>query len=529
MEPPLHKPAVGRGGDETMQPGEVRRIRRWLWAVLGVRSAEWPMPAEAERWGGDSRLACSELRQVLHELSSAGEVAVTDARAWAADAALAGERTPRSSIAESLGLSIRGLDGRLAKVDKAVGVRLQASEPPTTTRTDAVEELVAALSAAAAATARGDRVASEAFRHIAQSQGGDGQPSHGGDRTQRMRALRRARAAVARVALVPPPLPRLQPLRPGPLLAMPYTLHDDPDAAVAELHRAWRSGDVDCYPLLIDHACAQAPSVSRAGTGTRLLLLEVVTNILRDTESLLALAASTRWLREAAAALGPFDRQVTAAARSRAHILQLHGYLRPAATILDGLLHHLPRVQYATEVDRRFELIDLLLRRAKVEVARREHADLDGIARSLAHVSGMPEAVNHPLPVRLQLHFTALRIQRERSPGTRLLRQYEAGQAAVLDRTAVSEGAQPFAMVDTVLTCALLVGQGNSFVEYLLRDHLSPLAAAPAWANQFDRMRQRLSADSGRRSTPNYAVEVPLVPHPLRVEGTLPTSPRYRV
>lgn len=513
-----------------MQGKEIRRVRRWLWAALGVRSDERVVPAEAGRWGGDSRLACAELSQVLEALVRSGQVDAADARAWAADAALVGERRPKPSIAASLGLSVRGLDGRLAKLDEAIGATVALWEPPAPTEVDTIEGVVAALTAAATATVRGDRDASDAFRRIAQQHGGHSQFTKGGDRTRRMRALRQAKAAVVRIAQAPPALPRLQPLRTnGPLTVVPYTLHDEPNAAVTELRRAWTAGSVDSYPLLIDHASSRAPNVNRAGVATRLLLLEIITNILRDTESLLALPASTRWLREAMTALGPRDRQVVAAARTRAHILQLHGYLAPAADALDHLLHHLSYIRYATETERRFELIDLLLRRASVEVARREEANLDWISGALTRVSAIPEAAKHPLPARLQLHFVALRIHRERRPGARLRRQYESAQVMVLDRMATSSGAQPFAMVDTVLSCALLVGQGDPFIGHLLHDQLPRLGTEPAWANQFDRMRQRLTAANERGLTHSHTTDVPLVPHPLRVDGTLPTSPRYRV
>lgn len=531
---PLHKPAVSRVSDtahQTMRADSVRRVRRWLWAGLSVRTPRPDTPIEADRWHQNGQLACAELTDVLAELCRTGEVSAPDARAWAADTALHGQRHKKRAIAASLGLSVRGLDGRLARVDEAIGRCLERREP-LASAAEPSEQVVAALTAEVAATVSNDAASAAAFRAVAWEQSGRlGRPSgdaNGSDRTRRLRTLRRARAAVSRVAQLPT-LPRLQPLHPhSGLVMVPYALHDDPAAAVAELGRAWVDRAVDSYPLLIDNGFAKAPTLARAGARTRLRLLEIVANILRDTESLLTLPVTTMWLREATVALGPLDRQALAAARTRAHVLQLHGYLTPAAHTLDRVLRSVPHALYADEFDRRMELIHTALRRASVEVARREAADLASLSRILGRVSDMQESSLHPLLPRLQLHVVALEIAGQRWPTTRTRRRYETWQTVLSKRIATADSSHPLAILDTMITCALRVRQGDKYIHDLLEHHL-PHHAEPAWANLFDRMRQRLAEAQARGQIRSGAAAVPAVHHPLRVTGTLPVTSQYRI
>jgi hypothetical protein len=521
-----------------MQAEEVRSIRRWLWAELSVRPSGRPPPPAAARWMGDSQLACAEIKRALAMVREAGEVSPTDARAWAADATLDGQRRPKQEIAASLGLSPRGLGGRLTKVDAAIGRTLARWPSPQARHVvGPIEEVVAARTAEAAAVLDGELEVADAFHRVAGERGGEPSLSpraqRGTNRVRRSRALRSARRAVPRLAMRPPPIPRLQRTdSTDKLIAVPYVLHEEPAAAVAELERAWKAGAVHAYPVLIDNAFRQVPSLRRAGPALRLRLLEIVSDILRDTESLLTLPVATMWLREARAALGPHHRHVVAATRTRGHVLQLHGHLKLAAQALDGAVHLLQSVPFASEHDRRMEWIDLLMRRGKVEVARGSAANAELLEHLLALVHAAPEARTHPLPPRLQLHLLALRIQPESWPGSppkRLQQRYETSQMVLLDRVDRSTGSHPLAMLDTLLISALRTGEGDAFIEHLLDQRLASITADPAYGNQLHRMRQRL-VDARRRGVTRVDIAaVPETTPTLRVDGTLPDVPQYRV
>jgi hypothetical protein len=516
---------------------DVRELRRWVWAQLSVRATHRPVPAAAQRWGGDPLLACNDLAAVLLELCRDGAVTAEDARAWAADAALTGQRIRKESIAKELGLTIRGLGGRLARVDDALAGALNARMPPSPAgHPDEVEQTAAALTAAAVAVVEQRWELADAYQILARETAGlpmiDVSILRGKNRSKRSRALRSARAALPRSASMRPVLPRLQ--RPGgatPIDTISSSLHPEPGRALAELERAWHDGAANAYPLLIDHAIKLIPNVRSANPLSRLRLLEIVVNILRDTESLLAIPAATMWLRESLQVVGPYDRRIIAALRSRAHVMQLHGYLAIAARSLDEAIHRFRAIRYTSEADRRSEWIGLLTRRASVEVARGAAGDIGILTERLQQLSVLPEAANNPMMPRLQLHLQAAKIEAEGwhgSPSRPLREGYDKAQENVIRAIGSAQGAQPLAMVDTLLAAALRVGEGPKFLTWLMSDVLHPLGADIAWGNQFDRMRQRLRQTNGRVPHPDD-VALPMVESSLRVFGTVPTVAAYRV
>lgn len=514
-----------------MNAAEVRQVRRWLWETLATRRPPTDPPAAAGRWMGDHGSTCRELSRVLESLCEAGQLDRPTAMAWAVAAGIDGRKVTKQRLAANLGLtSIRALDGRLLKVDRLIASALVSDAPPVPIDAPSTAELlVAALTGAAAETLRGDLDAADAYRRVASEV--DGTSSYqtprrsSADRARRHRIVRRTRMALARIASRPPDIPRLQPLRnESRLVTFAYTLHDEPDGAVAELDRAWRNRSADAYPLLVDHAMRLVPNLERAGARARLHLLELVANIMRDTESVLALPVATRWLREALLAWGPANRQVVAAARTRAHILQLHGFLRSAASEFDCAIHSLSGIAFDTEHDRRMELIDLLMRRACVEVARGTGADLNLLAGHLARVSYISESADHPLPVRLQLHLMALQ-----SDSASRRRRYEKVQEDLIRRIPMLVGAQPLAAVDTLLMCALRTRQSKAFTTELIDKLLPPLGVAHAWWNQFDRMSMRLTFAREKGISAAAPELIPTCVNLLRVEGTLPALPEFRV
>jgi hypothetical protein len=170
------------------------------------------------------------------------------------------------------------------------------------------------------------------------------------------------------------------------------------------------------------------------------------------------------------------------------------------------------------------ELIDLLMRRACIEVARGAGANIDLLAAHLARVSYIPESADHPLPFRLQLHLLALQ-----SSSASRRRRYEKAQEDLIRRIPLLSGAQPFAAVDTLLVCALRTRQSKAFVAELLDRLLFPLGVVPAWWNQFDRMNKRLAFARERGVSTADPELIPTCVNPLRTEGTLPTLPDLRV
>jgi len=89
---------------------------------------------------------------------------------------------------------------------------------------------------------------------------------------------------------------------------------------------------------------------------------------LRDSESLLALEWSTAWLRTAERYLGDKDIQVVKTKRTRAHVLQLHGFLAVAGSELDATYRAMAHV-YVEREYRDAETVDLLLRHTSVDIA----------------------------------------------------------------------------------------------------------------------------------------------------------------
>jgi hypothetical protein len=300
---------------------------------------------------------------------------------------------------------------------------------------------------------------------------------------------------------------------------------------VAEFERAWANGAAEAYPILADHAFRLTPSLRVAGALPRLRLLEITVNVLRDTESLLAIPAGTMWLRESLQSVGDTDRRIIAALRGRAHILQLHGYLDVAARALDDAIHRFRDIRYTSQADRRLEWMGLVTRRVSVEVARGAAADIDMLTDQLGRLSAFDEAVDHPMLPRLQLHLQALKIAAEGwhgTPSRRLMHSYSRAQEKLIDSIARASGAQPLAMVDTLLDAALRVGEGGKLITWLMTEVLPPLGVDVAWGNQFDRMRQRLRQATRKVPDPDE-LGLPMVESKLRVAGTVPAKAAYRV
>ncbi|WP_328995539.1 hypothetical protein OG394_13005 [Kribbella sp. NBC_01245] len=520
-----------------MEGAELRQVRRWLWAELAVSRRPRGSPLAASRWAGDSVAAVRELRIALADAVAAGEVSAVDASVWAAAACLDGVRTSKAVLAAKLGLaSIRSLDARLDTVDQVLAGRLGAEGAAATIRPVAGEALaIAALSEAAVARSNGEVESAEAYERLArehQNLSTDGPRRSGADRVRRHRAGNRARPALARLATRLPAVPRLQPAgQDGRLTQLSYQLFDDAELAVGELDRAWRNSAAEAYPLLVDHAMRVTRPL-RPGERIRLHLLELVVNIVRDTDSALTLPVTTRWLREAVTGAGPASRAAVAATRSRAHVLQLHGHLDLARSELDRALAVFPMVRFDRLEDRWSEYMDLLLRRAAAELCLGAAADRELTARLVRRAKDVPGALASVQLARVELNLDVLRLDLggvRANANSALGRRYSRRQAQLVEALDVERGRFPLGALNSLVSAAVTVGQGATGIGELIERSLPRLDVQPAWANQFYRLRLILrEATAGRRRAVDPAI-VPLVPYAIRVEGTLPTAAKYLV
>jgi hypothetical protein len=413
----------------------MREVRRWLRDQLNARGPRHHNPDLSRRWRGDPIAAALEISELLAAVTAKGQLDARDGQAWADVAGLDGRRHPKSDVAEALKLSLRGLDLRLQHVDRVLERHLGSSpaQRPDTALRPSPDQLLF-LSAITRMHGHFD----EADGIYSAAADAEGVPTtvrrkpQGRDRTRRLRARSTAQTTATRrvrhlrLDVVPS-------IATEGLVAMPYTLYSDPYMAVEELRRAWKAGDVTSYPLLLSNACRLVPDLRTAGPALRLDLLEIGCNLLRDSESLLAIGWCRAWMQEARRAQGPRDIRIVKARRTLAHVLQLHGFLSSAATQLDRAIRELPKANVPAS-DASDELCDLLLRRSSVEVARTESANLR--YASLCVEQGLERAFPALRPglLRNRLQLASLyesRVRRRRSPGiTRGSAGYEQALAA---------------------------------------------------------------------------------------------------
>jgi hypothetical protein len=310
---------------------------------------------------------------------------------------------------------------------------------------------------------------------------------------------------------------------------LPYHLHKDPQLAVAELYRAWTNTDADAYALLIDHAFRVVRAIDR-GDPVRLHLLELVANILRDADSLLTLPVATRWLHEATVGPRVPNRPMIAAIRTRAHVLQVHGHLDLAAAEFERALAMLPSVRFDRPDDGWSEQVDLLLRRASVELCYAQRANTKRIDRWLHHVETLPAPANPLQVLRIELQLAALSLKADgRRHSPQAMRRYDANHDRLLGALSPGPGHFSLGALNTLVRVDLQVGESPTVVARLIEDWIPQLERVSAWANQFHRLTITMERASRRGRRPIDLDVVPRVPFALRVDGTLPTSPQFLV
>ncbi|XVV00973.1 hypothetical protein ACQPW3_26575 [Actinosynnema sp. CA-248983] len=506
----------------------IGEVRRWLWEQFNVRRDRRPRtPALAVTlWDGEPITAAHALKAGLAHLVHAGHTDPRDAVAWAKAASLDGRRTPRHEVAAALGVTERGLHNRVRRVDADLArhADVLARTPTSPSDEAAVQGLVESVRLRAAG--RHDEADGV---YSAAAEFGDVATRHrarnvGRDRTRRARAKHQARLGLPlRVGT----LPLVTGLFPGSdLVACGYRLADTPGEAVAELHRAWRAGDREALPLLLTHAARLVPDERVAGVQVRLALLEVGSNLLRDSESLLAVEWTTAWLDTARRRPGT-DLHTVKARRTRAHVLQLHGFHRVAARELDLAYRSLADVRAEREfVDA--EAVDVLLRRSSVEIAV-DRPDGTGplVDRAFHHD---PNEGLLPGLLRNRLHSASLREAADRGRRTFGGRRSSAYEQALDGLVAVMEtvpAPRRAAVLDTMITAATRVGDLATVrtavggIEDVLR------TAGP---NLLWRLKLHIASAArlpGLHDLADYTV--PITEDPLRLPHLIPHNPRNLV
>jgi hypothetical protein len=428
----------------------IREVRRWLRDQANIRPPARKPPALADLWNGDANDAAGALAVGLQRLVGLGRCTSEEAEAWSHSAALDGRRIPKETIAAALDRSIRGLDLRLALMDKALadlikaeGTSAPARRPSTTAMQilyeSARKRVLGSVDEADGFYGAAADIEGMALRNRARSQGRD--------RTRRARARRAAALRFARAPGLGIQLDRLSwatGTNPA-LAAVSCTLHEDALMALQELEDAWEKGEVLAYPLLLDNAARLIPDVRTAGVESRLRLLEIGCNVLRDSESLLALGWAMSWAYEARKYLGPSNIQVIIARRDLAHVLQLHGFLLSAARELDIAIEDLHGAGLSA-IHQRAHLTNLLIRRSSIEVAAGAAAQLPYAQSLIQKAIELQYEPLEPALTRNRLQLATLQYARVTGQVGFAVRDYSAARAGLFAgevRTGSQAGLSP--------------------------------------------------------------------------------------
>lgn len=444
-------------------------MRRWLWEQFNVRRDRSLRPPQlaVRLWTGDPIEAARSLRQCLITLVRTGQCERTDAAAWAKVASLQGKRTAKRVVAAQRGTGERGLHNRLLRVDAQLAELINtAGLPSTSSPLHPVDVVVQALVESGQARVHGRVDEADGLYQVAAEWAAvlPGRP-WGRDRTKRARARHQARAGLAlRAGQLAMPLD-LGPRQPDQVLVVsPYELSDEPRRAVDELRRAWQDQAREVVPILLAHAALVVGDDHVGGLDARLYVLEIGSNILRDSESLLTVPWSTAWLRTAQLHLPSTDLQLIKARRTRAHALQLHGFLDLAGLELDAARHAIGTA-HAEEEYLEAELVDLLLRRTSVDVAdnpRDHRQSRDRILEAFDHNPNqglLPGLLRNQ--VQLASHHDAMHRRRRTFGGTRST-DYEKALGELMTVLSRSEPAARITMWDTIIASATRLGDTDT-------------------------------------------------------------------
>jgi hypothetical protein len=316
-------------------------VRRWLWERFNVAHPHRsePPPLAATLWNGDPRSAIASLRLALADLVNDGGCDAANAQAWSAKASLEGHRMPTRDVAARIGLSVRGLDARVRAVDSLLA---QAAStvglPNVVTAWSDADRVIQHLVMTAVARDRGrDNVADGNYSAAAELAGlatAFRIKPVGRDRTVRNRVKSRALAASLETSAWLSRLESPQRSFSPSDIGLPGD-QADPGLLLDTLEAAWAGRAMDLVPTILAQAQQRIPSPTQAGRANHLRLLEIASNIFRDAESLDALRWTSLWIAAAERPSGSAVRARVNGHKTRAHVLQLHGFLSAARRELD--------------------------------------------------------------------------------------------------------------------------------------------------------------------------------------------------
>lgn len=536
---PLQEPAGPDGDDSALQvklirptqhvsDTEIGLTRRWLWEQFNVVEVRRP-PAPAlvrNLWNSDPIACAKSLRRALSLLILSGKCQKPDALTWGRAASLEGRKMPRAEIDSRLGLSTRAVDNHLRVVDRALATFGTRYGFPVVDPVEAVEPVVLGL--VESVLARGAGFDDEADGLYLAAAGLADVPTNallkpiGRNRTTRSRTRR---TASLRLQLAPSAeihaLVMEQSAKPGLVIAR-AELQDDPDLALDTLERSWRSGDLPSLPLVLRRAMDLVPSASVGGLVRWLRLLELGSNVFRDAESLTALAWTSAWIGEVRSDDAVSMRAEINGRKTRAHVLQLHGFARAAARELDQALKafHLLRPEEIGDYEVLYE--DLLIRRAAVDAVMKDVAT--GRSRLLPIVaSGNASPLRLPA-FRQMLHmesvYTSEQLQRRVFAGRRS-RSYEAALMQLIGELSDPTGVD-LAALDSIIHSAIRVGDLETIRSAVESVDWPTVRGAP---NLTYRLSERLKVAARLPGLKDVAdISIPGVEHPLRMAGLVPRN-----
>ncbi|WP_231639199.1 hypothetical protein [Mycobacterium sp. Marseille-P9652] len=308
------------------------------------------------------------------------------------------------------------------------------------------------------------------------------------------------------------------------LVLVRSTLESEPAQAVGQLEHAWRIGEFAALPLLLDHALSIAPDPASVGPDLRGWLLEVGVNIYRDAESLMALTWTSTWIREATADDARARRIAANGRKTRAHVLQLHGFLDAARDELEAADAEF------SGVDR--EIGDYQIINADLQI---RSAALAAVAGDIAVARELLDAINDEAPdqmrlgaQRYRLHAESMAIARSRqrrsfSP-VRAAR-YEQALAEIDNVLPSVPVDRQLTVIDTVIGAALRVGDVGAIRAVVDRVDWAKAAAQP---NIEFRLAGRLRQASNLPSLEDLGdIHLRSEDHPLRQAGMVPRELKF--
>lgn len=527
---PLPEPALSN--NKSKQEGhlagsDVRELRRWLWSNFNVSSRHrLPTPASATLLGGsDPAAVAAALRSALADMVSRGACTPTDALAWSKLACLEGRRPRRAEVEKHLGLSARGLDKRLSAVDCQIasflstsGSHSHAPASPEAVVLYLLMESALALKTGHLDAADGLRAAARDFstgprRHITSPVG------TGRVERSRIRGLARRTASLAASAVGAEQLEALPKTWLGGSAA---AITQDPDQAISVLHQAWREGAPEALPVFLAQAIGVALDRNMAGTSRRLHLLEIGSNIFRDAESLEALAWTTLWIREAGAGSQTDARARINGLKTRAHVLQLHGFLDLAQRDLERSRLLLLAVQEPSP-DQNLIEVDVVLRRAAISILQ---GDVQSARYLLSNATDLPKPAHMNLSkLRHDLHLESLELSRtllRKSFRAARSTRFETALSRLLAFAAAESKELPLSVMDTVIASCMRVGDTDT-IRQTIRSSTWSLTSANA--NVLDRLHLRLTAASKMPGLQDLRdVPFPSTHQAFRQPGAVPTQ-----